>query len=671
MIAVRFCSGVLSLSSPLTHRKVMNRKFSNMTWLVAVVSSLLMAACASMGRPEGGPRDEDPPVYVRSNPMPGQVRFDKNRVEIFFDENVQLDNPQSKVVVSPAQRLTPQVIAGGKRITVELRDTMLPNTTYTIDFADAIADLNEKNVLDGFALDFATGDSIDSLRVSGMLFEARNLEPAQQMLVGVYSNIADSAISTLKLERIARTNQYGQFTIRGMKPGQYRIYAINDVNRDYKWDRSEDVAFYDFIIEPSAVNFEVTDTLLASDGSDSIAQRPGVQYLPNDILLTWFNENYTPQYLGDYKRTDSTRIALNFAAPADTLPILTIINGKNAGRRIDSTNSILNTTLRLDSLDFWITDPEIYTQDSMLIETRYKRTDTLDNLTWTTDTLRFNYIRRKVKEKKKKEEEDSVPKVNLLDFKVTSGTTQDIYKGLTFSVSQPLLGIDPEGVHLEVKQDTLWIPVEAPVLRQDTVNTPLLYKADYLWEPGGKYRLTIDSLAVKGVYDYYNRPVTHEFSVKNFEDYSTLTFNIPDTTGMIVVELLNAQDNPVRILPMENGSVTFDYLDPGTYYARAFYDVNHNGEWDTGSIALKRQPEEIFYYPKKIELKKNWDIEQSWNPAEMPVDMQKPYEIKKNKPKKKDTSQQSTNDEEEEEDEWGTNFTPGSQYNDRHGNHYH
>ncbi|MDE6082043.1 MAG: Ig-like domain-containing protein, partial [Muribaculaceae bacterium] len=289
----------------------MNRKFSNMTWLVAVVLSLLMAACASMGRPEGGPRDEDPPVYVRSNPMPGQVRFDKNRVEIFFDENVQLDNPQSKVVVSPAQRLTPQVIAGCKRITVELRDTMLPNTTYTIDFADAIADLNEKNVLDGFALDFATGDSIDSLRVSGMLFEARNLEPAQQMLVGVYSNIADSAISTLKLERIARTNQYGQFTIRGMKPGQYRIYAINDVNRDYKWDRSEDVAFYDFIIEPSAVNFEVTDTLLASDGTDSIAQRPGVQYLPNDILLTWFNENYTPQYLGDYKRTDSTRIALN------------------------------------------------------------------------------------------------------------------------------------------------------------------------------------------------------------------------------------------------------------------------------------------------------------------------------------------------------------------------
>ncbi len=641
-----------------------------MTWLVAVIISLLMAACASMGRPEGGPRDEDPPVYVRSNPAPGEVRFNKNRIEVYFNENVQLENPQQKVVVSPAQRLTPQVIAGGKRVTVDLRDTLLPNTTYTIDFADAIADLNEKNILDGFALDFATGDTIDTLRISGMLFSARNLEPAQQILVGVHSNTADSAISTLKLDRIARTNQYGQFTIRGMKPGQYRVYAINDINRDYKWDRSEDVAFYDFIVEPSAVNFEVTDTLLASDGTDSLATRPGVQYLPNDILLTWFNEEYRSQYLGDYSRADSTRITLNFAAPADTLPILTIVSGANAGRRIDQSNSILNTTLYLDSLDIWFTDPAIYTQDSMLIEARYKRTDTLDNLSWTTDTLRFNYIRRKQKKEKKKEEADSVPKVDLLEFKVTSGSQQDLYKGLTFSVSQPISVIDSAGIHLEIKQDTLWTPVTPPVLRQDTIYTPLRYKADYQWEPGEKYRLTIDSMAIKGIYGYINRPVIHEFSVKNFEDYSTLTFNLTDSTGLIVVELLNSQDQPVMTLPVVDGSVTFDYINPGTYYARGFYDVNHNGVWDTGSIAEQRQPEEIFYYPKKIELKKNWDIQQSWNPLEIPVDMQKPIEIKKNKPKKTDFSQQQNN-EEEEEDEWGTNFTPGSQYNDRHGNHNH
>lgn len=109
------------------------------------------------------------------------------------------------------------VTANGRKVTVEFRDTLLPNTTYTVDFADAIKDLNESNVLDGLALDFATGDSIDSLRISGMLFEARTLEPAQGMLVGVYSNLSDTAIRTLPFERITKTNQLGQFTIRNLK----------------------------------------------------------------------------------------------------------------------------------------------------------------------------------------------------------------------------------------------------------------------------------------------------------------------------------------------------------------------------------------------------------------------------------------------------------------------
>ena len=128
---------------------------------------------------------------------------------------------------------------------------MLPNTTYTIDFADAIKDLNEGNVLDGLAIDFSTGDSIDTLCISGMVLEARNLEPAQGMLVGIYSNLSDTAITSLQLERIAKTNQLGQFTVRNLKPGQYQIFALNDVNRDYRWDRTEDVAFYDVAVSPA------------------------------------------------------------------------------------------------------------------------------------------------------------------------------------------------------------------------------------------------------------------------------------------------------------------------------------------------------------------------------------------------------------------------------------
>ena len=242
-------------------KKYFSNPANTLRLLVILIAGVTLVACASMGRPEGGPRDEIPPVYVRSNPTPGQLNFNGNKIVIEFDENIALDDPTNKVVVSPAQTNQPVVSALGRKVSVELRDTLLPNTTYTVDFADAIKDLNESNILDGFAIDFATGDSIDSLQISGIVLEARNLELAQGMLVGVYSDLSDTALTTRRFDRIAKTNQLGQFTIRNLKPGDYRIFAVNDVNRDMHWDRSEDVAFYDMTISPSSRPTTVTDTL--------------------------------------------------------------------------------------------------------------------------------------------------------------------------------------------------------------------------------------------------------------------------------------------------------------------------------------------------------------------------------------------------------------------------
>ena len=149
-------------------------------------------------------------------------------------------------------------------------------------------------------------------------------------------------------------------------------------------------------------SIEVVDTLLNSAGTDSISTRQGVKYLPNDVLLTWFNEGYQSQYLKNYSRPDSNRIFVQFATKVDSLPTLKIVSGKNAGKIIDETNSVLNTRLTLDSLDFWLTDKDIIAQDTMQIALRYLRTDSLDNLTWNTDTLKFNFTKKKIKEKKKK-----------------------------------------------------------------------------------------------------------------------------------------------------------------------------------------------------------------------------------------------------------------------------
>ena len=626
-----------------------------------IAAAMLVAACANMGRPEGGPRDELPPVYVRSNPAMGQLNVKGNKITVEFDENIALDDAMNKIVVSPAQRTTPAISSNAKRVTVELRDTLLPNTTYTIDFADAVKDLNEGNVLDGLALDFATGDTIDTLRISGMVFEAQTLEPAQGMLVGVYSNLEDSAIHTLPMDRITKTNQLGQFTIRNLKEGTYRIFALNDVNRDYHWDRSEDVAFYDVTISPTATPTTVTDTLVRENGQrDSLVTRDATRYLPDDVLLTWFNEGYSSQYLKDYKRPERNKITFQFGTKADTHPIIRLLNTHRAGDEI-STWSMLDASPTLDTLTYWIADTSLVALDSITLEASYMRTDTNDCLSWTTDTLRFNIRSVKKKEEKKKkkkdeEEEDSIPKIPHMDLRVSSGSSQELNRGLVITGGTPIVSFDTTAVKLEMQVDTLWYPIEPPRFHRLDSLKPMTYTAPYEWEEGTKYRLTVDSAAVHDIYGLDNEPLTHEFTTKKSDDYSTVSFTITGLDGRpAIVEVLNTSDKPAGYAPVEGNIATIAYLPPGTYYARLYIDANGDGKWTTGSLSdsIPRQPEETYYYPKKLTLKKNWTIEQSWDINELPVDQQKPQEIKKNKPKrKKGDPEEPRNGDEEEEDEF-------------------
>lgn len=665
-----------------------------MQLLAGAVMVSLLGACASMGRPTGGDYDIEPPVYVRSNPAIGSTGVSRNHITIDFNENVQVEDVMNKVVVSPAQKNIPQITANGHRVSVELRDTMLPNTTYTIDFSDAISDLNEKNVLDGFAIDFATGDSIDSLCISGMVFEARNLEPAQGVLVGVYSDMTDTTITSLPLERIAKTNQLGQFTVRGLKPGDYHIFAINDMNRDYHWDRSEDVAFYDVTVSPKAETTVTTDTLTAADGSDSIVTSSVTRYFPNDILLTWFNEGYTPQYLKDYSRQERRKLFIKFSAPSDTLPDIRLLNGVDSGLPIDSW-ARLNATETRDSLEYLITDTAVIAQDTMMIEMRYLRTDTLDQLSWTTDTLRvlFKGAReekrlkeeaekkaadRRKKAEKKGENIDSIEaaeaaKLTFLKVSAPGGTTQEIYKPLFIDVEQPLDTIIAGGLHMLMLNDTIWDTITAPPLERVDSFGLLKFKLDMKWTPGTKYKFVVDSAAFIGAYNEWNNTFTHEFSTRKLEDYSALYFNVSGVTDSAVVEVLDKGDKPVAEAPLRNGVAEFPYMQPGTYYARLFIDRNGNGKWDTGSLLDSIQPEEVYYYPKKIVLKKNWDVEQSWNIYDTPIDLQKPKEIIKNKPKtakkrrrNKDGSyvddENDRRDQDEEDDPYGDGnfFGPGN-----------
>lgn len=713
--------------------------------LVGALASMVVA-CASIGRPEGGPRDTEPPVYVRANPAPGSTGISKPKVDIFFNENVKLEDIANKLVVSPAQTQNPAVNANGRRVTIELRDTLQPNTTYTLDFADAIRDLNEGNILDGFAMDFATGDAIDTLRISGMVFQGRNLEPAQGMIVGVYSNLSDTAVRTLPLERVAKTNQYGQFTIRNLKPGTYNIFAIDDRNRDWHWDRSENVAFSTVTISPSVESVTVADTLRSSAGEDSIVTRQAWHYLPDDVLLTWFNENYSPQYLREYERTDRRRATLKFGARRDTLPDVTIVNGPRAGRKLDEL-SVIETRQGLDSIVYWLRDTAVVNQDSLLVAARYQKTDTLEQLVWTTDTLKLFIkgatrqaekvkakqeakereeaekearkkaeaeMKARAKERKKLEKDvakklkkglidraqaDSIlsaadmthdteaehdvsgspggqtdtippsPKVQLLDFKAVSSSQQDLHLPVIFEAGAPVANIDSAGWRLEIAVDTLWNIVPDAILTPDTANIRR-FNLNAKWKEGERYRFTADSLSVTDIYGEWIKEFKHEFKTKTAEDYGTITFDITDLESVpdsanVIVELLNQSDAVVDTAIVRNATATFRFITPGTYYARAYVDANRNMRWDTGNLADSLQPEDVFYYPKKLVLRKNWDIDQEWALFATPVDAQKPDDIKKNKPKTRDRSDsRSDRDDEDYYDDEEDGFNQNNYFNE-------
>lgn len=628
--------------------------------LLALVLLSIVHSCASPGNPSGGPQDKTPPIFINSHPKPNATNVNSKKIELTFDEIVTLKDPSTKIIVSPAQTEQPKFTANGRKVTVEIIDSLLKNTTYTIDFSNSIQDNNEGNPLYNFAFAFSTGEQIDTMRVSGIVLDSHTLEPMQSVVVGLQDDLSDSAFFKTKLKRVALTNDRGQFTIRNLKPGKYHIFGLNDLDRDYKFaNPTEDIAFCDSIIIPTVEMREAADTVYNMKNEiDTITKRMKPRYLPNDILLNMFNENRTAQYLSKYSRIDSTKISIIFAAQSDTLPQLRIIN-----KQPEPTDwYTLERSQHNDSLTYWITKPELVSSDSLRIEMRSLRTDTVNNLVWGTDTLNFNFQRPKAKKPEKKKKNDTVPEIPQiphLSLGLAGGTTVEVYAPLYIETPTPIDSFSLKAFHLDIKVDTLWEEVKdfKVAFRDSTINRRTL-SLHPKWEPGASYKLRIDTIGITDIYGLFTAPFEQEFSVRAIEEYGNLTFNItglPKDT-LACVELLSSSDEPILIEPVKNGRAVFLNLLPAKYYARLFIDRNGNGKYDTGNYALRLQPEETFYYPGNVNLKKNWDVEQTWDIYATPVDKQKPDAIKKNKPERKKWEEvQKPTTEDEEEDESGFN----------------
>ena len=632
-----------------------------------------MYSCANIGNPSGGPIDKTPPIFMRSNPTPNAVNVKDRKIEIFFDEIVTLKDPSTKIIVSPAQTEMPHMSALGRKVTVELVDSLLPNTTYTIDFSNSIQDNNEGNAINNFAFAFSTGSVIDSMRVSGYVLDSRTLEPMQSVVVGLQSNLADSAFHKEKLQRVALTNDRGQFTIRNVSPGSYHIFALKDLDRDYKFGNpTEDIAFLDSIIVPSIGSREAADTVYNDlNEIDTIMRATRPAYFPNDILLSMFNEDRKSQYLANNLRVDSTRISLTFAAASDTLPSLSIV-GRND---VPDQWYTLERSQTNDTLTYWIRPPHLVSADTLMVATTYLRTDTTSNLSWGTDTLKFTFQRQKAKKKKKNEETDSLEQIRFMELHPLANGTQEVYAPLLLQTGTPIERYSREAFHLQRKlqNDTTFYPAEIKsiALRDSTLSRrDLMLKVD--WEPGAAYTLAVDSLAMTDIYGLQTKPLKVDFNVRKMEEYGNIVFNIPAVRDSAIVELLDGTDKVVLHTPVKSHRAELLNLLPGKYYARLFIDRNGNGKYDTGNYDMHLQPEETVYYPGAINLKKNWDVEQTWDIYATPIDKQKSEAIKKNKPERKKWEKVNTEKTETDEDEENgfSDFSNPDDPNQRNSNNF-
>ena len=608
--------------------------------------ALAIASCARMGQPDGGWYDDDPPKVLGCTPADQATNVTTKKITILFDEYIKLTDATNKVIVSPPQLEVPDIKAAGKKIVVELQDSLMPNTTYTIDFSDAISDNNENNPMGNYTYSFSTGEQIDTFEVSGYVLDASNLEPIKGIMVGLYNDLADSAFQTKPLLRVSRTDGSGHFVVKGVAPGTYRAYALQDADGDFRFSqKSEMIGFNHQTIVPSSKPDVRTDTIWRDSlRIDALIQVPYTHFLPDDVTLLAFTQVQTDRFLVKTERVEANKFSMYFSYGHPELPVIKGLNFNS-----DSA-FVVETSEKRDTIHYWIRDTALVNQDTLRMEITYQMTDSLGALVNQTDTLdglaKVSFEKRKKElakelekwqkdiEKKRKrgiEVLDTIMPVKPLEPKIDAPSSMDPDKIVGVEMPTPLQHCDTAAVHLYSMIDSVWY--ESSCRMVPVPNKIRNYEILADWRPGIEYSLEIDSAAFIDIYGKASNPYKQGIKIKTEDEYGTLKLNITGVEdSAMVVRLLNSSDKMVKQVKVKNHVAQFNFVKPDKYYISAFIDSNGNGVWDTGDYAEDRQAEAVYYYPREIECKAKWDVSQNWNVTGTPIYKQKPAKITKQKP---------------------------------------
>jgi uncharacterized protein (DUF2141 family) len=565
----------------LKNIKVLKRIFVAIGSVVFLL--LLFPRCAKVVSPTGGPKDTLPPVLINSIPKINSTNFNGDKIVLEFDEYIKPKELQQKLLVSPPLKNRPIPQLKGKKLVLELLDTLKPNATYTFYFSDAIRDNNEDNPINNFVFAFSTGNEIDTLVLKGTITDAFTNKPVENALVMLYDKALDTLPYTTLPLHIAKTDKDGKFTAVNLKPTSYKVVAITDKNSDYLYNQGKEfIAFYDSLLAASAQNDSATA---------AIKMRMFTEELPNQIL-------------SGYDRPERYMLTLHFSR----VPI----NGFKL-HPIDSTSLtdwyIVEPDNNGDTLTLWISNSELAKRDTLMTILNYYKTDSLYRLLPQRDTLRFLYYEAE----KQESTDDTLKKGFSLTTSIPGDKVVIPNIPVEFTLPKPALSVDSSKILIFNQTDSI---VEPDVkLEADSIN-PRIYRFYKKWEVGKTYHMLVLPMAFTDIANQTNDTLEVKVNGADPEKFGTLALTLSGVKNKAVVELLNEKGTKVIAtkIATENSFVKFDFIKPGKYQIRIIDDENGNGKWDTGNYMKHIQPERVFYYTDEktkgiISIRANWDSE--------------------------------------------------------------
>lgn len=588
-------------------RPVSVLRMSSLVWIflgITIFYLLFTTSCANQGMPTGGVKDSIPPVVIKTIPGLRGTNFRGSDLRFTFDEYIIPDEISEKLVISPPMKKRPIIKMKGKTLIIEFPEDLRKETTYSLDFKDAVADNNEKNPIEDLRFSFSTGSTFDSLRVTGYVRDALSQEPIDKAFVMLHRQLDFTTFVDSIPDYIGTTNEEGLFLIDNVQKGSYRLYALTDADNSLTYNQAgEMIAFADSIIVPAATFYAENDTIV--EMNDTIVVSGHVDYSPEPQYLRLFEEEKFDQFLDSYNRNQANKIDFFFSETlSDSFNI-------NLIKPVPTQDwSFLETNLKRDSITVWVTDTLISKSDTLLFELKYQKLDSLSLLVMQTDTLELVYTAPKVpRAKKKKNEVVEVPTISLSTN--INPSAHDVYQRISIEAPEPLLSFDLAMVRLYEVVDSL--KTQIPIVVQKDTNSIRKYYIEHDWEPNTNYLLLIDSAAVRNIYQNPNLEVDQKFRTQKEDYYGKIIMTITNLDEPAIVQLLsNNEEEKVlqKILILEDGQIEFPYLKPEKYKIRVIQDPNRNGRWDTGYLAEYLQPERVMYFPNIIKVRSNFEVKE-------------------------------------------------------------